>query len=441
MKPRIAVSILFVTTLLAQSPSPKSLQTAVQNGQLAWKLSEPEDVRKVLGSPQNESSERDGGWDLRLWSYGKDLQVVFGKEHDASTPFVLLGGDEKGVRLELKPDERLALRSEADLAKLAPFTGFQDVDARKADLRREGQRLAQWPFNTRTLWPPKEKLPKGFDPSALMEAGANPGLGVRELHRKGVDGRGVAIGIIDQPLVKDHVEIADRFRLVAELEVEGRPPQMHGPAVTSLAAGARCGVAPKSRICYVSMAMWKGDQDNDLFIKSLQQLLDLKRSGQENLRVVSVSWGDYRNAPQYDAWQKLLKRAEAEGVLVITCDLEDTGLDYGLLRPLPGGDREKPEGYVKGTYDGALLVPGDGRTYAHHGGKAEFAYAPKGGMSWAAPYLAGLAALGFQVNPELSPARVRDYLLRSATVMSYGKVVNPEAFIRLCREDPGKGRL
>ena len=53
--------------------------------------------------------------------------------------------------------------------------------------------------------------------------------------------------------------------------------------------------------------------------------------------------------------------------------------------------------------------------------------------------LAGIAALGFQVNPNLTPARVRAYLVKSATKMPYVQIVNPEAFVKVCREDPDAG--
>jgi hypothetical protein len=61
-------------------------------------------------------------------------------------------------------------------------------------------------------------------------------------------------------------------------------------------------------------------------------------------------------------------------------------------------------------------------------------------MSWGAPWLVGLAALGFQVNPDLTPARARAYLQRSFTEMPSGKVVDPAAFIQLCKRDPDATR-
>jgi len=374
--------------------------------------------------------------ELLLCHYGSNLMVVFGRERGSSAPFGLLGYQAEGKRVFRRPDEPLVLRNAADLARLRPFTGLQNVDASRADLRAEGERLRALPFDSLTRWPNRDKLPEGFDPTALLASGQNPGLGLRALHAAGKDGRGVDIAIIDQPLVPDHGEIAGRLRTAEELDVKGVPPQMHGPAVSSLAVGHTCGVAPAATLHYVSMPMWKSQQGNHYYLQALKHLLELNRTKAARIRAVSISYGGFASAPDAEAWKALLTRAEREGLLVITCDLQATGLDYGLLKPLPGGDRDKPEGYTRGSYGKGLLVPGDGRTYASPLGKTVFSYGPQGGMSWGAPWLAGLAALGFQANPSLTPARVRTYLVRSATEMPYGRVANPTAFLALCISDP-----
>jgi len=54
-------------------------------------------------------------------------------------------------------------------------------------------------FDSLTSWPPAGKLPAGFSVQQTMEMGKDPGLGIRDLHAKGITGRGVGIAIIDQP--------------------------------------------------------------------------------------------------------------------------------------------------------------------------------------------------------------------------------------------------
>jgi len=96
-------------------------------------------------------------------------------------------------------------------------------------------------------------MPADFDPSRPLELGKDPGLGVRRLHERGFDGRGIGIGIIDQPLLVDPVEYRDRLRLYEEIHSPaGAPAQMHGPAVASIAVGRTVGVAPGADLYYIA---------------------------------------------------------------------------------------------------------------------------------------------------------------------------------------------
>ena len=432
---QLLVPILALALQTVPSPHSK-LAAAIKVGSLVWQFSGPEEVKALLGAPQREEKQPDGGVEILLYHYDSGLVVLFGRETGSSAPFGLLGYQNGEVRVLRRSEEPLVLRKATDLAKLRPFTGLQNVDASRTDLKAEGARLRAMPFDTLTLWPPKDKLPEGFDPSAILTAGRNPGLGLRALHANRKDGRGVDIAIIDQPLVFDHVETEGRLHMVAELDVKDHPPEMHGPGVSSLAAGRTCGVAPGANLYYITMPMWKSQAGNHYYIQALERLLELNRSKTAFIRAVSISYGEFTSAPQADVWKALLSRAEREGILVITCDEDASRLSYGLLRPLPGGDREKPEGYALGTIGGDLLVPGEGRTFASHLGRVVYSYSPQSGLSWAAPWLVGLAALGFQTNPKLTPAQVRTYLMRSATEMSYGRVVNPAVFLELCAADP-----
>jgi len=421
------------------SPPATRLTGAIARHDLAWQLSEPDEVKAVLGPPLADETGRDGGMELRIWRYAGSVAVFFVRQPGTSAPFVLAGARDGDRRLGPEPGSRLTLRTTADLSKLRPFTGLQNVDASGLDLRSEGDRLRSLTFDTRTLWPPADRLPPGFDPAAVLRDGKDPGLRVRALNARGIDGRNVTIGVIDQPLV-DHVETRGRLITVARIDVDGVPPQMHGSAVVSLAAGASSGVAPRAEVAYIAIPMWKAQTDNTLYIDALDRLLSWNDARRARLRVVSISWGGFDRAARASEWRALVAKAESQGVLVVTCDITGGGLEYGLLAPVPGGNRDQPDAYVKGSYGGGLLVPGDGRTYAHHEGAEDYGYAPKGGLSWGAPYLAGVAALGLQVNPNLTPARIRAYLVRSATQMPYGDVINPEAFVRMCQDDPDRER-
>lgn len=79
-----------------------------------------------------------------------------------------------------------------------------------------------------------------------MELGKNPGLEIRELHKLGITGKGIGIGVIDQALLVDHVEYKEQLKLYEEIHSIDENAVMHGPADgASIAVGKSVGVAPK----------------------------------------------------------------------------------------------------------------------------------------------------------------------------------------------------
>ena len=93
-------------------------------------------------------------------------------------------------------------------------------DLSELDLRHCAEDLMYTEFDSRTNWSASDKMSSDFDPQKVMEVGKNPGLGVRSLHKEGITGRGVRIAILDQPLLVDHQEYADRLRLYEEVDTE-----------------------------------------------------------------------------------------------------------------------------------------------------------------------------------------------------------------------------
>lgn len=82
---------------------------------------------------------------------------------------------------------------------------------------------------------------------------------VSELHAQGITGENVTVAIIDQPLLLDHPEYADKIEQyhTVGLTEKDRPSSMHGPAVTSLLAGNIIGTAPGVKLYYVAIKAWK----------------------------------------------------------------------------------------------------------------------------------------------------------------------------------------
>lgn len=309
------------------------------------------------------------------------------------------------------------------------FFGLANASLSDLDLREQSTVLRHLTFDTRTIWPPRDRLPNDFDPVQILEQGKNPGLGVRALHAQGIDGRGVRIAIIDLPLFLYQREYADRLAIYEDQWLGIGSPQMHGAPVASIAVGRTCGVAPRASLAFFSAPM--GPADNACFCFALDRIMELNRNAKpaERIRVVSISNGMFSQLPHYQQWQQELQEVTRQGILVITCDPES--LRYGTLSLLPGRDPDDFQGYRRGRYSAPhplLLVPA-ARTVAGHEGADIYTYWPQGGMSWCAPYLAGLAALAYQTRPDVQPQEVTRLLVETATPTSIGPIVNPKGFI------------
>lgn len=425
----------------APSPDPQinvaqKVHSAVETGQLAFRLTTPAELKALLGTPQKEHREKDGESSVLLLEYS-GIQAVF--THFAeSSPYTLFQLSLDGKPLDIGKDKPLALRNLGDLAKLDSFWGVANVSLTRLDLNGELARLDRLPFDSRTTWPEPARLPPGFHPTTLLEDGKNPGLGVRALHAKGIDGRGIHIAIIDQPLLRDHREYKARIVEYREMEVQNIPPQMHGSPVTSIAVGKTCGTAPEASVHYYAVPMWKWSNEHcKPYAAALDQILEQNKNvrSADKIRVVSVSLGMFSSWPDAELWTTAVRRAAAEGVLVVTCD--PAFYKLALLKRQPGQEPESPGGYVNqfgfGYSRNSLGVPVGNRATASYSGPEDYVFWREGGMSWAVPYLAGVAALGFQTDPQLKPKDIPGLWIQTAFSTPTGLVINPSRFIEAVR--------
>ncbi|HVP13638.1 MAG TPA: S8/S53 family peptidase [Phycisphaerae bacterium] len=426
------------------------VRAAAKDGRLAYRLTEPAEVIELIGPPTQEETFGDGGMEVRRIRY-PGASFVFGRMRDEPVPFTLLrltAQASTGLgrvlsmeeQVDIGEERKIALRTTRDLQKLDSFRGLENISLARLDLRDRADILQSWTFDTRTEWPAADKLPAGFDPEKLLESGKDPGLGVRGLHRQGIDGRGMHMAIIDQPLLRDHREYRQQIEAYEAIDVLFAPPQMHGPPVASIAVGRTCGVAPAAKLTYFAVPTW--NRDNAPFCDALERILERneKRPAAERIHAVSISSGMFSNQPNFDRWQGVLKRATAAGVLVVTCD--PAFLRYGTLDRMAGRDPDDPASYRRGKYsspNAVLRVPAGGHTTASYNGPDVYEYWADGGMSWCAPYLAGLATLAFQVDADITPERITQLWLETATTTDVGAVVNPPGFIEQVRKTAAHG--
>ena len=338
------------------------------------------------------------------------------------------------------------LTARFDPYELRPFTDLRPEVLGKwqkvflnMDLRDKHDVLITCTFSTLTEWPTSDRMPAKFSPLEIIEMGKDPGLGIRELHRQGITGKGVRVAIMDFPLFREHNEYRGRIAQVRltndkdPMSVDERQSSMHGAAVSSLLLGKSCGVAPEADLYYWANTEAALDYQPNIFAVEEALSFNRNRPKSEKIRVMSISQGISSGLKNYKAWVKALKEARENDLIVVTCS---SGM-MGVGCPL-GQDRNNPahyrvcyfaQKYQNRIPAGILYIPIDNRTVANRLGNTDYMFDGKGGLSWGPPYIAGLMALGLQVNPDLTEKDLYQYLLDTGVPFNRGWVVNPKGFI------------
>lgn len=301
---------------------------------------------------------------------------------------------------------------------------LRGYDLSSLELKERINDLMYADFDSKTIWP--KSMPDSFNPEKIMELGKNPGLGVRELHKQGITGKGVSIAIIDQALLVDHEEYKDNLKMYEEIHCSDVEAQMHGPAVASIAVGKTTGVAPEADLYYI--AETHGDSNNGTFdydftwlAKSIDRILEVNKSlsKDKKIRVISISVGWDIGKKGYNEVVAAVKRAQEQGIFVVSSSLTDTyGYAFNGLGRNPLKNPDEISSYESGLfwakhyYDnyedyyinlGQALIPMDSRTTASPTGNNDYVFYRTGGLSWSIPYIAGLYALACQVKPDITP--------------------------------------
>ncbi len=243
-----------------------------------------------------------------------------------------------------------------------------------------------------------------------------------------VDGSGITVAVIDGEVELDHPAFGGRVRHMHNHtnEAFGRP-DAHGTAVAGIIGSEDVefmGVAPG-----VAIFSYKLFATGPALPTDFQGTLAIEKALEDGADVANCSWGagaardgSSREARACDnAWalglvitksagnrgpqgQTLTSPADAEGVIVVGATNRDgTRVEDYSSRGPTGDTRHRPH----------LVAPGgdefgDGIFSARQGG----GYADRGhGTSYAAPHVAGLAALLLAQDRSLSPDQVRERLV------------------------------
>jgi subtilisin family serine protease len=322
---------------------------------------------------------------------------------------------------------------------------FADVDG---EVELDAQALANLTFNRLTSW----SMATSILAEGILAAHAYPGLGIGNLHARGIRGAGVSVAIIDQNLAGEHPEFRGKIRNYVDLGCDQAADKgsMHGPAVASLLVGENVGTAPEAKLYYFAVPSWK--KDAKYYAEALDLIIEANRGlpPQERIRVVSVSAAPSGDGSPFElntkSWDEAVRRAQRAGLLVLDCTTT-----YGFISPgyaafedpdnLAAFRSGWPGGPSAPTPRGKLCAPTSFRTIAEEylRGEYSYQYTCRGGLSWAIPYVAGACALAWQVNPNLSAAEMKALLLKSAyTTAGKARVIDPVALVELAIQAMGR---
>ncbi|EMS70151.1 S8/S53 family peptidase [Ruminiclostridium cellobioparum] len=317
---------------------------------------------------------------------------------------------------------------------------LRSSDLTLLDLKGRLRDLTFSSFDSKTRWP--GKLPEDFNPQKIMDLGKNPGLGVRALHRKGINGKGIGIAIIDQTLLVDHVEYKNRLKMYEEIHNPGDVAAMHGPAVASIAVGKSAGVAPEADLYYIAETHGTfGENDSfdwDLtwLAKSIDRIVEVNKILPKNkkIRVISISLeiGSWFNG--YEKALAAIDKAKKEGIYTVYVGSYNfTGLGRDPLK-----SADDVNSYSIGLFlkkypykNEQILIPMDSRCTASPTGPKDYVFYREGGMSWTVPYVAGLYALACQVNSEITPEAFWKEAEKTCGINKdkLGKIINPSKLL------------
>jgi hypothetical protein len=337
---------------------------------------------------------------------------------------------------------------------------LRSYDLSGLDLRTSLKDLLFADFDDKTIWPSADKMPAGFDPHQIMELGKNPGLNIQTLHQEGITGKNIGIAIIDQPMLVDHQEYADRVLFYEEAAdaIGYIVSFMHGPAVASIAVGKTVGVAPDANLYYISTRLCNTrgsyeSNDYSCLAKSVRRIIEINRQlpTDRKIRVLSISVGWDSTSEGYAEITAAVQEAKNAGIFIIcSSESEIYGFNFdGLGRPSLS-DPNDFQSYEPGLFWGryfysreyvpvkTLMVPMDSRTTASPTGAHDYVFYREGGWSWSIPYLAGMYALAAQVKPDITPELFWSTALSTGRTIqiphgektySFGVILDPVALI------------
>ncbi len=226
---------------------------------------------------------------------------------------------------------------------VSSYIHINNKDVSHADLSKLD--VSKATFDEWTIWPKDEnRMPKNFNPQEFLEKRKNPGLGIRELHKMGIDGRGRNIAIVSAALLRPHLEYRESLVDYVDLSTEtDRSPNFGWAA--AIVAGKTCGVAPKAKVyCYRVDSKYKNLENCNLQqTEAVKQICSLHKKllseGKNGIDVILIPY----ISPSDDGLQKAIYDATQLGIFVN--DIARNAARERAIECTMYGDVENPDDY------------------------------------------------------------------------------------------------
>jgi serine protease AprX len=296
-----------------------------------------------------------------------------------------------------------------------------------------------------------------------------PLLEVPRVWADGKRGAGVKIAIVDTGIDTAHPDFEGRIQATRDFTGKGSVADGHGHGthVASIAAGSGAasggkyvGVAPEALICVAKVLADDGGGMMSDVMAGIEWAVD------EGAQAINLSLGAPGPGDGDDALSTLCDAAVEEGVVVCAA-AGNAGPGASTVGP-PGvarlvitvGASDKSDGIANfssrgPTSDGRtkpdVVFPGVGIVAAraagtHMGTPLNDRYTSANGTSMAAPHATGGVALLLEAYPNLTPAEIKDVLMRSAkdlgldeNTQGAGRAQIYNAYASLKPVEPGPG--
>lgn len=282
---------------------------------------------------------------------------------------------------------------------------------------------------------------------AQMDAAA-PTLGAPELWKRGIDGQGVTVAVIDTGIAP-HPDLRDRIVAFADM-VNGKTApyddQGHGTHVAGIVAGdggssdgTFKGIAPGASLVGIKVLSGSGRGTTSDIVRGIQWAVENRE--RYGIKVINMSLGgavreSYKDDPLAQAVEAATRAgitcciaagnsgprgrtvgtpANAPSVVTVGASddrgtparSDDRIADFSSRGPTAVDNLAKPDV----TAPGVNITAADSRNSG---------YRSLSGTSMATPATAGVAALLLQAHPDATPARIKEALMETAERMPLG---------------------